>query len=62
AMQRAQSTQPALVNGVVGLAMAPLGRLFLVLNFTIEDGLITEIDIVAEPERLDELELAVLDA
>ncbi|MDX3535068.1 sigma-70 family RNA polymerase sigma factor [Streptomyces sp. MB09-01] len=62
AMQRARSTQPALVNGVVGLAMAPLGRLFLVLDFTIEDGLITEIDIVAEPERLDGLELAVLDA
>ncbi|WP_030721649.1 sigma-70 family RNA polymerase sigma factor [Streptomyces sp. NRRL F-2580] len=62
AMQRAQHTQPALVNGVVGLAMAPLGRLFLVLRFAVEDGLITEIDVVAEPERLDELELAVLDA
>ncbi|MEU7730145.1 sigma-70 family RNA polymerase sigma factor [Streptomyces sp. NPDC040724] len=62
AMQRARSTQPALVNGVVELAMAPLGRLFLVLRFTIEEGLITEIDVVAEPERLAELELAVLDA
>ncbi|MER6197511.1 sigma-70 family RNA polymerase sigma factor [Streptomyces sp. NPDC001586] len=62
AMQRARSTQPALVDGVVGLAMAPLGRLFLVLRFTVEDGLITEIDIVAEPERLRGLELAVLDA
>ncbi|MER6317993.1 sigma-70 family RNA polymerase sigma factor [Streptomyces sp. NPDC001581] len=62
AMQRARSTQPALVDGVVGLAMAPLGRLFLVLRFTVEDGLITEIDIVAEPERLHGLELAVLDA
>ncbi|MFD4871268.1 sigma-70 family RNA polymerase sigma factor [Streptomyces sp. NPDC058412] len=62
AMQRARSTQPALVDGVVGLAMAPLGRLFLVLRFTVEDGLIIEIDIVAEPERLRGLELAVLDA
>ncbi|MFE9933366.1 sigma-70 family RNA polymerase sigma factor [Streptomyces sp. NPDC005533] len=62
AMQRAQHTQPALVGGVVGLAMAPLGRLVLVLRFTVEDGLITEIDVVAEPERLDELELAALDA
>ncbi|MFG2987920.1 sigma-70 family RNA polymerase sigma factor [Streptomyces sp. NPDC048257] len=61
AMQRAQATAPALVDGVVGLAMAPLGRLFLVLGFTIEDGLITEIDIVAEPERLGALELAALD-
>ncbi|MFI1067795.1 sigma-70 family RNA polymerase sigma factor [Streptomyces spororaveus] len=61
AMQRAQSTVPALVDGVVGLAMAPLGRLFLVLGFTIEDGLITEIDIVAEPERIGALEIAALD-
>ncbi|MEV7557754.1 sigma-70 family RNA polymerase sigma factor [Streptomyces sp. NPDC089795] len=61
AMQRARATAPALVDGVVGLAMAPLGRLFLVLGFTIEDGLITEIDIVAEPERLVTLELAALD-
>ncbi|WP_405435634.1 sigma-70 family RNA polymerase sigma factor [Streptomyces avidinii] len=62
AMQRARATTPALVDGTVGLAMAPLGRLFLVLGFTIEDGLITEIDIVAEPERLGSLELAALDA
>ncbi|MFE9480867.1 sigma-70 family RNA polymerase sigma factor [Streptomyces spororaveus] len=61
AMQRAQSTVPALVDGVVGLAMAPLGRLFLVLGFAIEDGLITEIDIVAEPERIGALEIAALD-
>ncbi|MFE5805111.1 sigma-70 family RNA polymerase sigma factor [Streptomyces sp. NPDC056491] len=61
AMQRAQATTPALLDGLVGLAMAPLGRLFLVLGFTIEDGLITEIDIVADPARLDALELAALD-
>ncbi len=62
ALQRAQGTQPALVGGVAGLVMAPLGRLFLVLGFTIEDNLITEIDVIAEPERLRELDLAVLDA
>lgn len=62
AMQRAQSTQPALVDGVVGLAMAPLGRLRLVLTFTLADGLITAIDIIAEPERLNALDIAVLDA
>ncbi|MGZ9935531.1 sigma-70 family RNA polymerase sigma factor [Streptomyces sp. NC-S4] len=61
AVQRARSTAPALVDGVVGLAMAPLGRLSLVLGFTIEDGLITEIDIVAEPEHLGALEIAALD-
>ena len=58
---RARFTGPALVNGSVGLAMAPHGQLFLVLAFTITDDLITRIDVVADPDRLDELELAVLD-
>ena len=58
---RARFTGPALVNGSVGLAMAPHGRLFLVLAFTITDDMITRIDVVADPDRLDELELAVLD-
>ncbi|MEV2229046.1 sigma-70 family RNA polymerase sigma factor [Streptomyces phaeochromogenes] len=58
---RARFTGPALVNGSVGLAMAPHGRLFLVLAFTITDDLITRIDVVADPDRLDGLELAVLD-
>ncbi|MFC8449444.1 sigma factor-like helix-turn-helix DNA-binding protein [Kitasatospora sp. NPDC057223] len=62
AMERALATQPALVDGAVGLVMAPLGRLALVLGFTITDGLITGIDIVAEPESLRRTELAVLDA
>ncbi|MFE1804978.1 MULTISPECIES: sigma-70 family RNA polymerase sigma factor [unclassified Streptomyces] len=61
AMQRALATQTALVDGTVGLAMAPYGRLFLVLRFTVEDGLISAIDVVAEPERLDGIEIAVLD-
>ncbi|MDQ0947615.1 RNA polymerase sigma factor (sigma-70 family) [Streptomyces phaeochromogenes] len=58
---RARFTGPALVNGSVGLAMAPQGRLRLVLAFTITDDMITRIDVVADPDRLDELELAVLD-
>ncbi|MCZ4123060.1 sigma-70 family RNA polymerase sigma factor [Streptomyces sp. H39-S7] len=61
AMERARSTVPALVNGAVGLAMAPLGRLFLVLGFTITDGLITEIEVIADQDGLREVEFAVLD-
>jgi RNA polymerase sigma factor (sigma-70 family) len=60
ASERARFTQPALVNGAVGLVMAPRGRLFLVLGFTITDGKITEIDVIADPDRLRQLDLAVL--
>ncbi|WP_308201473.1 sigma factor-like helix-turn-helix DNA-binding protein [Sphaerisporangium perillae] len=62
ASERVRFSQPALVNGAVGLVMAPRGKLFLVLGFTITDDKITEIDIIADPDRLRRLDLAVLDA
>jgi RNA polymerase sigma-70 factor (ECF subfamily) len=52
--------QPALVDGTVGLVWAPAGRLLRVLRFTIDHGKIVEVDIVADPERLRGLDLAVL--
>jgi RNA polymerase sigma-70 factor (ECF subfamily) len=58
---RAAFTGVALIDGTAGLAMAPRGRLSVVLAFTIADGLITEIDVIAEPERLGGLEITVLD-
>lgn len=58
---RALFTGVALVDGAVALAMAPQGRLRLVLGFTIVDGLITEIDVVADPDRLGGLDIGVLD-
>ncbi|MFD7715676.1 sigma-70 family RNA polymerase sigma factor [Streptomyces sp. NPDC059814] len=58
---RALFTGVALVDGAVALAMAPLGRLRLVLGFTIVDGLVTGIDVVADPDRLRRLEIGVLD-
>ncbi|MEV4680665.1 sigma-70 family RNA polymerase sigma factor [Streptomyces kurssanovii] len=61
ASERVRFSEPALVNGSVGLVMAPRGRLFLVLKFTIEDDRITEIDVIAEPDRLREVHLALLD-
>ncbi|TDE47918.1 sigma-70 family RNA polymerase sigma factor [Nonomuraea mesophila] len=61
AMQRAQFTGPALLDGAVGLVMAPHGHLRVALTFTIADGLITAIDVIAEPDRLGQLHLAVLD-
>ncbi|MEV0573417.1 sigma-70 family RNA polymerase sigma factor [Streptomyces sp. NBC_01463] len=58
---RALFTGIALVDGSVALAMAPLGRLRLVLGFTLVDGLITEIDVVADPDRIRGLDIAVLE-
>ncbi|MFC4591216.1 sigma-70 family RNA polymerase sigma factor [Sphaerisporangium corydalis] len=61
AAERMRSTRPALVNGDVGLVMAPRGRLFLALAFTFAGDRITEIDVIADPGRLRLLDLAVLD-
>ncbi|GGN60582.1 RNA polymerase sigma factor [Streptomyces albiflavescens] len=60
---RARFTGLALLDGTVGLAMAPLGRLRLVLTFTVtEDDRITAIDVIADPDRLGELDVAALDS
>jgi RNA polymerase sigma factor (sigma-70 family) len=57
----ARSARPALVNGAAGVVAAPRGRPFSVLGFTVSGGRIVEIDILADPERLRRLDLAVLD-
>ncbi len=57
----AQGARPALVNGAVGLVVARQGRLFLVLNLTVTRGKIVEINVVADPARLRQLRLSVLD-
>jgi RNA polymerase sigma-70 factor (ECF subfamily) len=54
--------QPALVNGAAGVVVAPRGRPFSVMGFTVRRGKIVEIDILADPARLRRLDLAVLDA
>jgi RNA polymerase sigma factor (sigma-70 family) len=59
--ERAQFTQQARINGAVGLVMAPRGQLVVALRFTITHDKITEIDVVADPARLRQLELALLD-
>jgi RNA polymerase sigma factor (sigma-70 family) len=58
---RARAARPALVNGAVGVVVAPRGRLLVVLGFTIRGGKIVEIEAIADPERLSELDLALLD-
>jgi RNA polymerase sigma factor (sigma-70 family) len=58
---RSRYSGVALVNGIPGIVMASRGRLILVLAFTIGDGGISRIDVIADPARLEELDLAVLD-
>jgi RNA polymerase sigma factor (sigma-70 family) len=56
----ARFTQLALVNGAVGVILAPRGQLFGVGLFTIHDRRIVAMDLIADPARLRELDLAVL--
>jgi len=58
---RAKAARPALVNGAIGIVVARQGRLFLVFNLTVTRGKIAEINVVADPERLQKLDLAILD-
>jgi hypothetical protein len=58
---RAQGARTALVDGAVAVIVAPRGHLFLVLNFTIRNDKMVEIEAVADPARLHQLHLAVLD-
>jgi len=52
--------RPALVNGAAGVVVAPRGRPFSVMGFTVRRAKIVEIDILADPARLRQLDLAVL--
>ena len=58
--QMVRFAQPALVDGSVGIVFAADGKLSRVLRFTIANGKIVQADIIAEPVRLRELNLAVL--
>ncbi|WP_042410707.1 sigma-70 family RNA polymerase sigma factor [Streptacidiphilus carbonis] len=58
---RAATATTALVNGQVGAVVAPGGRLWGALVFTVEDGRITGYEVIAAPARLRALDLAVLD-
>jgi RNA polymerase sigma factor (sigma-70 family) len=57
----APSARPALVNGAAGVVVASGGRPIAVMGFTVRHGKIVEIDILADPTRLRQLDLAVLD-
>ena len=53
--------RPALVNGAVGAVVRRDGEPFSVGGMTVRGGKIVEIDILADPDRLRELDLTMLD-
>ena len=53
--------QPALVNGAPGAVATRHGQPFSVTGFTVRGGKIVEINILADPERLRELDLTGLE-
>jgi hypothetical protein len=52
--------QPALINGSVGLIVAPGGKPSRVLTFTFTSAKITRLDVIGNPARLRELDIAVV--
>ena len=59
--ERARFAQLALVNGAVGVVVAPRGRLLMVVAVEVKDAKIAEIEVIADPERLRRLDLAIFD-
>ncbi len=53
--------RPALVNGAAGVLVAPGGKMYAIMGFTVARGRIVEIDVLADPARLGKLDLALLD-
>jgi hypothetical protein len=57
----AQVTLPALINGAVGVVTAADGRPISLMASTITDAKIVAIDLIDDPGRIAEADLAILD-
>jgi RNA polymerase sigma factor (sigma-70 family) len=53
--------RPALVNGAAGTVSLRDGKPFAIAGFTIRNRRIVEMDALADPERLSQLDLTILD-
>ncbi len=58
--QRSRYSVLALVDGVPGIVYAPQGKVEIVLAFSYRDDRISGVEVIADADRLDALELAVL--
>ncbi|HEY9374640.1 MAG TPA: RNA polymerase subunit sigma-70, partial [Streptomyces sp.] len=51
----------ALINGTVGaVVVAPTGQRISIMAFTVTDGAITTVEVVADPDRLRTMDLTAL--
>ncbi len=55
--RQARGAKPALLDGAAGAVWMPGGRLRVAFRFAVANGAITSIDLIAEPDRLAELDL-----
>src|SRR5918995_5137583 len=46
--------QPAIINGSVGLILAPRGKLSRALTFTFANAKVTRVEVIGDPARLRE--------
>ena len=53
--------QAALINGRIGLVLAPHGKLFRAMTFTFAAGKIASIDVLGDPQQLAAMELGALE-
>jgi RNA polymerase sigma-70 factor (ECF subfamily) len=51
----------ALVDGTVGLVIAPKGRLFRVMRFSFDGGRIASAEVITDRARLDALDIAPIE-
>jgi RNA polymerase sigma-70 factor, ECF subfamily len=57
---RSRYAEPALVNGTVGAVVAPHGRLLLVIAVTVAGDRVAGYELIADPVRLRQTELAIV--
>jgi RNA polymerase sigma-70 factor (ECF subfamily) len=56
----ARAARPALINGAVGLVVAPQGHLIRALCFTVEHGKIARVEVLGAPADLAKIEVSLL--
>jgi RNA polymerase sigma-70 factor (ECF subfamily) len=52
--------QPVLIDGSVGVILAPGGKLTKAMTFTFGNGKVTRVEVIGDPARLRQLDIAVL--